>query len=63
MQSESTLYLVPTLVKKTSLPLPSLPSSSSSSSSYSSSALLHCLFARCLLRGGPRKNANDKKEK
>jgi hypothetical protein len=31
----------------------------SSSSSYSSSAL----FARCLLRGGPRKNANDKKEK
>jgi hypothetical protein len=25
--------------------------------------LLHCLFARCLLRGGPRKNANDKKEK
>jgi hypothetical protein len=22
-----------------------------------------CLFARCLLRGGSRKNANDKKEK
>ncbi len=59
MQSESTLYLVPTLVKKTSLP----SSSSSSSSSCSSSALFDCLFARCLLRGGPRKNANDKKEK
>jgi len=59
MQSESTLYLAPTLVKKTSLPLPS-----SSSSSFScSSALFDCLFARCLLRGGPRKNANDKKEK
>jgi hypothetical protein len=58
MQSESTLYLVPTLVKKTSLPLPS-----SSSCSRSSSALFDCLFARCLLRGGPRKNANDKKEK
>jgi hypothetical protein len=46
-------------VKKTSLP----SSSSSSSSSCSSSALFDCLFARCLLRGGPRKNANDKKEK
>jgi len=42
-------------VKKTSLPLPS---------SFScSSALFDCLFARCLLRGGPWKNANDKKEK